>query len=80
MKSSRKNLSINIEYTDLNEALESMRKITSKIAGKKVRYDRQMENTAIYEWAIENVRQDDYTEQVIGGKICQVYQSKMNNQ
>lgn len=77
MKSVRKNLSINIEYGDMNEALEALAKITRAVKAHKVKYDRQKENTAVWEYAIDNVTPDDYREEYINGTLCQVFKSKM---
>jgi len=77
MKAVRRNLSINIEYGDMNEVLEALEKIKRSIRYGKLKYNRQKENTAIYEWAIDRVESEDYTEQVIQGQLCQVFKSRM---
>jgi len=77
MKAVRRNLSINIEYGDMNEVLEALEKIKRSIRSGKLKYNRQKENTAIYEWAIDRVESEDYTEQVIQGQLCQVFKSRM---
>lgn len=78
MKATRKYFSLTIEYTDREEVTEAMKKIARKILAGKVKYDRDKENTAIYEWAIDSAEPVPYEEKIINGQWCRVYQSKLN--
>lgn len=77
-KAKRKYLSLTIEFTDMAEVKEALRKISQQVAAGRSKYNRDKENTAIYEWAVSYVDPEPYEERLINGQWCQVYQSKMN--
>lgn len=80
MKATRKVFSLHIEYGSVAELEQALEKVRRKVTrrGVPVRYDRAMENTAIYEWSIENASVPQYREEFINGQWCQIYQSKIN--
>jgi hypothetical protein len=78
MKATRKSINISIEYGDINEAIQALRKVSKQIHTGQLRYDRRMQNTALVEWSISNAEPMEYREEIINGQWCQVFQSKMN--
>jgi hypothetical protein len=73
----RRVLNISLEFTDLKEVKMALQKMQNDMAkGKK--YERVMYSTSIMEWSCTKADEMDYTEEVINGQLCKVYQSSMN--
>ena len=73
----RRILNISLEYSDIKEVEMALQKIHRDIqSGKK--YERVMYSTSIVEWSCKVANLMEYTEEVINGQLCQVYQSSMN--
>lgn len=81
MKAVRKVFTLHIEYGSVAELEQALEKVRRKVTrrGTPIRYDRAMENTAIFEWSIQDACVPEYREEFINGQWCQIYQSKMNN-
>ena len=77
--SMRRVLNVSLEYGDQLEMIMALDKMKADILKNGLKYQRVMYSTSIIEWSITNVNEMDYTEEVINGQLCQVYQSKMNN-
>ena len=78
MKANKLYLSLIVEYTDKSEVIEALQLIIKQVKHGRVKYNRDKCNSAIFEWAIDYVDPEYYSEEVIDGKLCLVYQSKMN--
>jgi len=73
----RRVLNVSLEYSDIKEVEMALKKIHRDIqSGKK--YERVMYSSSIVEWSCKSANLMDYTEEVINGQLCQVYQSKIN--
>lgn len=73
----KKVLSISLEYSDLNEVQTALWQMQSAIKGGK-KYDRVTYHSSIIEWSCIKASDMEYREEVINGKWCRVYQSKIN--
>jgi len=76
-KSEKKVLSISIEFTDMNDLNLALYKIKDSIQNGK-KYEREVYLQSIVEWSCWRVKDMNYREEVIDGKLCQIYQSSMN--
>ena len=73
----KKILNISVEYGDLYELNIALRKMESDLKMGKT-YERMTYHTCILEWSCVRATAMDYSEKIIDGKLCQVFQSKMN--
>jgi hypothetical protein len=73
----KKVLNISLEYSDLSEVEMALYKLQDALKSGKT-YDRVTYQSSIIEWSTIKVADMDYTEQVINGQWCRVYQSKIN--
>ena len=73
----RKNLVLHLEFSDKNELEMALLKVLQEVKAG-VNYNREMHNSSICEWSCLKVDSMDYREEEINGKLCQVYQSKIN--
>ena len=76
--SMRRVLNVSLEYGDQLEMIMAIDKMKADILKNGLKYQRVMYSTSIIEWSINKAAEMDYTEEVINGQMCQVYQSKMN--
>ena len=74
----RKVLNLSLEYGDQLEMIMALDKMKSDILKNGLKYQRVMYATSIIEWSITKTDEMEYTEEIINGKMCQVYQSSMN--
>lgn len=74
----RKVLNLSLEYSDQLEMIMALDKMKSDILKNGLKYQRVMYSTSIIEWSITKTDEMEYTEEIINGKMCQVYQSSMN--
>lgn len=74
----RRVLNISLEYGDQLEMIMALDKMKADILKHGLKYQRVMYSTSIIEWSISKAAEMDYTEEVINGKLCQVFQSKIN--
>lgn len=73
----KKVLNISLEYSDMDEVQMALFQMQSAIKGGK-KYDRVTYHSSIIEWGTMNLSDMEYREEVINGKWCRVYQSKIN--
>jgi len=74
----KKVLNISLEYTDIDEVQMALHKMQMALHSGK-RYERVTYLSSIIEWSCMGASEMEYTEKVINGQLCQVYQSKINN-
>lgn len=77
MKSARKNLSLNVEYSTTKELAYILRMVADQVSSGK-KYERELFNGSIYEYAVESAEPVEYREEFINDQWVQVFQSKMN--
>ena len=77
MKKERKELNIWIDYSDREEMEEAIFKIIREIRSG-IRYNREMTGNSMSEWCVKLENPIDYREEIINGKFCLVFQSKLN--
>lgn len=77
MKATRRSLEVFLEFHDIEDVEASLLKIIQEIRSG-IKYNREMHKSSICEWIVKNPFPEDYREEVINGKICLVYPSKMN--
>ena len=77
MKKERKELNIWIDYSDREEMEEAIFKIIREIRSG-IRYNREMTGNSMSEWSVKLENPIDYREEIINGKFCLVFQSKLN--
>lgn len=77
MKQERKTFELWMEFATLEELEGSLLKALREVRGG-IKYNREMYRSAICEWKVKGEKDNDYREEKINGKWCQVYPSKMN--
>lgn len=75
----RRNLSLNIEYSETTELKGILKRMLFQIDNGS-RYEREATEDHLIEWSIETLELMNYREELINGQWCQVYPSKMNNE
>ena len=76
-KAIKKKVHIALEYTDSYELDIALRKMQSELrSGKK--YNRATYHSCLIEWSCTKDTEMEYREEVIDGKLCQIFQSKLN--
>lgn len=78
MKATRKQLSIDLEFTDIYEAEMALRMIMKDIKTGS-RQKRHIYLTTICDWSCTTLRVDDYREELVDGQWVRIYQSRLNN-
>lgn len=78
MKAERKVLSLSLEYGDTREAEAALKQMINNLKSRRTNYDREKFNTAIMEWGIFGLDAEPYRVELINGKTCAVFQSKLN--
>jgi hypothetical protein len=73
----KKVLNISLEYSDLSEVEMALYKLQDALKSGKT-YDRVTYHSSIIEWSCIKATDMEYREEVINGKWCRVYQSKIN--
>jgi hypothetical protein len=80
MKATRKNLNISIEYGSNKDAIKALQKLIFLMRQGRTRYERELINDSILEFAITNAEPLEYKEKIINGQFCHVFESKMNKE
>lgn len=80
MKATRKNLNVSIEYGSNKDAIKALQKLIYLMRQGRTRYERELVNDAIIEFAITHAEPPEYREETINGVLCHVVESKMNKE
>jgi hypothetical protein len=78
MKASKKIVSINIEYYDESDLITALYHLKTQLLHHNKDYGRQKVNTAFIEYGKIKEYGIEPREEIIGGKLCLVIESKLN--